>query len=83
MSGMLRKSLASTNIIESAVSVAEELCRRVNDGGRGIIGSVGLDQRCCWPKASFVGSEVTRTSRHYSLANQGIRKGLAMKTRTA
>jgi hypothetical protein len=26
---MLRKSLSSTNIIESAFSVAEELCRRV------------------------------------------------------
>jgi putative transposase len=29
MPEMLRKSLASTNVIESAFSVAEELCRRV------------------------------------------------------
>ncbi|HLJ18355.1 MAG TPA: hypothetical protein VKV15_27945 [Bryobacteraceae bacterium] len=29
MPEMLRKSLSSTNIIESAFSVAEELCRRV------------------------------------------------------
>jgi hypothetical protein len=58
MPEMLRKS-ASTNIIESAFSVAEELCRRVKRWREGDHRSAGRDRHSCWRKESFAASRVT------------------------
>src|SRR6516165_3394841 len=82
---LLRKSLASTNIIESAFSVAEELCRRVKRWREG-------DHRQRWAGSALLLAESKfRRVRGYkeisallaALADHGIKKGLAMKARTA
>ena len=82
---LLRKSLASTNLIESAFSVAEELCRRVKRWREG-------DHRQRWAGSALLLAESKfRRVRGYkeisallaALADHGIKKGLAMKARTA
>lgn len=84
MPEMLRKSLSSTNIIESAFSVAEELCRRVKRWRDG-------DHRERWAGSALLLAESKfRRVKGYkempnllsALANHG-KKGLASKTKTA
>lgn len=84
MPEMLRKSLSSTNIIESAFSVAEELCRRVKRWRDG-------DHRERWAGSALLLAESKfRRIKGYkempnllsALANHG-KKGLASKTKTA
>jgi len=84
MPEMLRKSLASTNIIESAFSVAEELCRRVKRWRAG-------DHRERWAGSALLLAESKfRRVKGYkeipkllsALANHG-KKGLASKVKTA
>jgi transposase-like protein len=84
MPEMLRKSLASTNIIESAFSVAEELCRRVKRWREG-------DHRERWAGSALLLAESKfRRVKGYkeipkllsTLADHG-RKGLASKAKTA
>ena len=84
MPEMLRKSLASTNIIESAFSVAEELCRRVKRWREG-------DHRERWAGSALLLAESKfRRIKGYkeipkllnALADHG-KKGLASKARTA
>ena len=85
MPEMLRKSLASTNIIESAFSVAEELCRRVKRWREG-------DHRERWAGSALLLAESKfRRVKGYreipqlvsALANRGIKKGVASATKTA
>jgi putative transposase len=82
---LLRKSLASTNIIESAFSVAEELCRRVKRWREG-------DHRERWAGSALLLAESKfRRLKGYreipklvtALADYGIKKGLAVKAKTA
>jgi putative transposase len=82
---LLRKSLASTNIIESAFSVAEELCRRVKRWREG-------DHRERWAGSALLLAESKfRRLKGYReipqllamLSDQGIKKGLAVKAKTA
>lgn len=82
---LLRKSLASTNIIESAFSVAEELCRRVKRWREG-------DHRERWAGSALLLAESKfRRLRGYreipqlltALATHGIKKGVAAKAKTA
>jgi putative transposase len=84
MPEMLRKSLASTNIIESAFSVAEELCRRVKRWREG-------DHRERWAGSALLLAESKfRRVKGYkeipkllsALAEHG-KKGLASKAETA
>lgn len=84
MPEMLRKSLASTNIIESAFSVAEELCRRVKRWREG-------DHRERWAGSALLLAESKfRRVKGYkeipkllsALAEHG-KKGLASKAKTA
>jgi transposase-like protein len=84
MPEMLRKSLASTNIIESAFSVAEELCRRVKRWREG-------DHRERWAGSALLLAESKfRRVKGYkeipkllsALADHG-KKGLASKAKTA
>jgi len=81
----LRKSLASTNVIESAFSVAEKLCRRVKRSWEG-------DHRERWAGSALLLAESKfRRLRGYreipalltNLADHGVKKGLAVKARTA
>jgi transposase-like protein len=83
MPEMLRKSLASTNIIESAFSVAEELCRRVKRWREG-------DHRERWAGSALLLAESKfRRVKGYkeipqllsALANHGIKKELWCKRR--
>jgi putative transposase len=88
MPEMLRKSLASTNIIESAFSVAEELCRRVKRWREG-------DHRERWAGSALLLAESKfRRVKGYkeipklltALADQtikGIKKRVASKAKTA
>src|SRR5215831_6167261 len=88
MPEMLRKSLASTNIIESAFSVAEELCRRVKRWREG-------DHRERWAGSALLLAESKfRRVKGYkeipklllALANHtinGMKKGIASKAKTA
>lgn len=85
MPEMLRKSLSSTNIIESAFSVAEELCRRVKRWREG-------DHRERWAGSALLlaESKFRRVKGHKqipqlltALANRGIKKGLASAAKTA
>jgi transposase-like protein len=82
---LLRKSLASTNIIESAFSVAEELCRRVKRWREG-------DHRERWAGSALLLAETKfRRLKGYreiselvtALADWGTKKGLAVKAKTA
>jgi len=82
---LLRKSLASTNIIESAFSVAEDLCRRVKRWREG-------DHRQRWAASALLLAESKfRRVRGYretpalltALADLGAKKALALKARTA
>lgn len=82
---LLRKSLASTNIIESAFSVAEDLCRRVKRWREG-------DHRERWAGSALLLAESKfRRLKGYreipklvtALADYGIKKGLAIKAKTA
>ena len=82
---LLRKSLASSNIIESAFSVAEELCRRVKRWRQG-------DHRERWAGSALLLAESKfRRLKGYreisklvsALDDYGIKKGLAVKARTA
>jgi len=82
---LLRKSLASTNIIESAFSVAEELCRRVKRWRQG-------DHRERWAGSALLLAESKfRRLKGYreisklvsALADHGIKKGLAVQAKTA
>jgi transposase-like protein len=84
MPEMLRKSLASTNIIESAFSVAEALCRRVKRWREG-------DHRERWAGSALLLAESKfRRVKGYkeipkflgALADHG-KKGLASKAKTA
>jgi len=84
MPEMLRKSLASTNIIESAFSVAEELCRRVKRWREG-------DHRERWAGSALLLAESKfRRVKGYkeipkllsALADHG-KKGLASKAKMA
>jgi transposase-like protein len=84
MPEMLRKSLASTNIIESAFSVAEELCRRVKRWRDG-------DHRERWAGSALLLAESKfRRVKGYKeipkllsvLADHG-KQGLASKAKTA
>jgi len=84
MPEMLRKSLVSTNIIESAFSVAEELCRRVKRWRAG-------DHRERWAGSALLLAESKfRRVKGYkeipkllsTLADHG-KKGLASKAKTA
>ena len=84
MPEMLRKSLASTNIIESAFSVAEALCRRVKRWREG-------DHRQRWAGSALLLAESKfRRVKGYkeipkflgALADHG-KKGLASKAKTA
>src|SRR5258708_32486545 len=81
----LRKSLASTNIIESAFSVAEHLCRRVKRWRQG-------DHRERWAGSALLLAESKfRRLKGYreisklgsALADHGIKKGLAVKAKPA
>ena len=85
MPEMLRKSLASTNIIESAFSVAEELCRRVKRWREG-------DHRERWAGSALLLAESKfRRVKGYreipqllsALANHGIKKGVASAAKSA
>lgn len=85
MPEMLRKSLASTNIIESAFSVAEELCRRVKRWRHG-------DHRERWAGSALLLAETKfRRVKGYkeipqllsALTNHGIKKGVASAAKTA
>jgi transposase-like protein len=85
MPEILRKSLASTNIIESAFSVAEELCRRVKRWREG-------DHRERWAASALLLAESKfRRIKGYkeipklltALADQALKKGVASKVRTA
>jgi transposase-like protein len=88
MPEMLRKSLASTNIIESAFSVAEELCRRVKRWREG-------DHRERWAGSALLLAESKfRRVKGYkeipklltALEDHGMKamkKGLASKAKTA
>lgn len=85
MPEMLRKSLASTNIIESAFSVAEELCRRVKRWREG-------DHRERWAGSALLLAESKfRRVKGYreipqllsSLANHGLKKGVASAAKSA
>lgn len=80
-----RKSLASTNIIESAFSVAEDLCRRVKRWREG-------DHRERWAGSALLLAESKfRRLKGYReipmllavLADHGLKKGVAVKTKTA
>jgi putative transposase len=82
---LLRKSIASTNIIESAFSVAEELCRRVKRWREG-------DHRERWAGSALLLAESKfRRLKGYrempklvtALADYGIKKGLAAKAKSA
>ena len=82
---LLRKSLASTNIIESAFSVAEDLCRRVKRWREG-------DHRERWAGSALLLAETKfRRLKGYreipklstALADYQIKKGLAAKAKTA
>jgi transposase-like protein len=82
---LLRKSLASTNIIESAFSVAEDLCRRVKRWREG-------DHRERWAGSALLLAESKfRRLKGYreipklltALADYGIKKKLARKEKTA
>lgn len=82
---LLRKSLACTNVIESAFSVVEELCRRVKRWREG-------DHRERWAGSALLLAESKfRRLRGYreipqllnTLADHGIKKGLARKEKTA
>ena len=82
---LLRKSLASTNIIESAFSVAEDLCRRVKRWRE-------ADHRERWAGSALLLAESKfRRLKGYreipklvtALAEYGIKKGLAIKAKTA
>ena len=82
---LLRKSLASTNIIESAFSVAEDLCRRVRRWREG-------DHRERWAGSALLLAESKfRRLKGYReipmllavLADHGLKKGVAVKTKTA
>src|SRR5215471_17986415 len=84
MPEMLRKSLVSTNIIESAYSVAQELCRRVKRWRAG-------DHRERWAGSALLLAESKfRRVKGYkeipkllsTLADHG-KKGLASKAKTA
>jgi transposase-like protein len=85
MPEMLRKSLASTNIIESAFSVAEDLCRRVKRWREG-------DHRERWAGSALLLAETKfRRVKGYkeipqliaALADHGTKKALASKAKTA
>jgi transposase-like protein len=85
MPEMLRKSLASTNIIESAFSIAEELCRRVKRWREG-------DHRERWAGSALLLAESKfRRVKGYkeipqllsALANHGIKKGVASAAKSA
>ena len=85
MPEMLRKSLASTNIIESAFSIAEELCRRVKRWREG-------DHRERWAGSALLLAESKfRRVKGYkqipklmtTLADYGIKKGVVSKAKTA
>jgi putative transposase len=85
MPEMLLKSLASTNIIESAFSVAEELCRRVKRWRQG-------DHRERWAGSALLLAESKfRRVQGYkeipqlfsALAAHGIKKGVASTAKTA
>jgi putative transposase len=82
---LLRKSLASTNIIESAFSVAEELCRRVKRWREG-------DHRERWAGSALLLAETKfRRLKGYrevpqlltALVHHGIKKGVAAQAKTA
>jgi transposase-like protein len=85
MPEMLRKSLASTNIIESAFSVAEELCRRVKRWREG-------DHRERWAGSALLLAETKfRRVKGYreipqllsALAEHGLKKGVASAAKSA
>jgi transposase-like protein len=88
MPEMLRKSLASTNIIESAFSVAEELCRRVKRWREG-------DHRERWAGSALLlaESKFRRVKGHKEIPKlltaladhtiNGMKKGIASKAKTA
>jgi transposase-like protein len=85
MPEMLRKSLASTNIIESDFSVAEELCRRVKRWREG-------DHRERWAGSALLLAESKfRRVKGYreipqllsALADHGIKKGVASAAKSA
>jgi len=85
MPEMLRKSLATTNIIESAFSVAEELCRRVKRWREG-------DHRERWAGSALLLAESKfRRVKGYReipqllsvLADHGLKKGVASAARSA
>lgn len=85
MPEMLRKSLASTNIIESAFSVAEELCRRVKRWREG-------DHRERWAGSALLLAESKfRRIKGYreipqllsALADHGLKKGVASAAKSA
>lgn len=85
MPEMLRKSLASTNIIESAFSLAEDLCRRVKRWREG-------DHRERWAGSALLLAESKfRRVKGYreipqllsALANHAIKKGVASAAKTA
>jgi transposase-like protein len=88
MPEMLRKSLASTNIIESAFSVAEELCRRVKRWREG-------DHRERWAGSALLLAESKfRRVKGYKeipklltaladLTINRMKKGIASKAKTA
>jgi transposase-like protein len=85
---MLRKSLASTNIIESAFSVAEELCRRVKRWREG-------DHRERWAGSALLlaESKFRRVKGHKEIPKlltalahhtiNGMKKGIASKAKKA
>jgi len=88
MPEMLRKSLASTNIIESAFSVAEDLCRRVKRWREG-------DHRERWAGSALLlaESKFRRVKGYKEIPNlltaledhgmKAMKKGLASKAKTA
>jgi transposase-like protein len=85
MPEMLRKSLASTNVIESAFSVAEELCRRVKRWREG-------DHRERWVGSALLLAESKfRRVKGYreipqllsALADHGLKKGVASAAKSA
>ncbi len=48
----LRKSLASTNLIESAFSIVETVCRNVKRWRAETTSNAGWARACSWPSAS-------------------------------
>jgi putative transposase len=81
----LRKSLASTNIIEAAFWVAEDLCRRVKRWREG-------DHRERWAGSALLLAETKfRRLKGYreipklvtALSDYGNKKGLAIEAKTA